>query len=340
MIQLGSYTKEEIAIELNYNTDKASNITKKLTNLGYKYSTNGKGRNYTITIMALPSLTIKKFAEEHLGISARFEDRLIHFLQLLFSTGNDDYANMSASSLEWLTYSNNDTIQNWLYSLIDCGLLVEENWEEVYYATRKVQVSSDEDGNYDYTQEVKFISRFEYEKAIRAYSECVLNYGDISKNPDVVFDEMVFEANLAKKQALDGWWAMRKTANYKITINKEWKYYQQLLSLLEQFEVQEYHMLKQGNFLVDEARWIERMERWEREKEEKRKKLLAKTQNEIKYNEHKKVLVEEEYYRVPPAKIRSNDEIEVSNGFQEYLEQLNEKYYLTKKGFFEYEGEN
>ena len=275
MIQLGEYTKETMALELGIKGDKASHLTDKLKKLGYSFDTYGRGRTYRIYITRLPQMNIKEFAEKYLGIAARFEDRLAHFLYLLFASGEtDQFANMSASSLEWYTYSNNDTIQNWLDSLIDCGLLQEEELIEVYYATKKEKLTApDANGDYQYTQLWKEITWEDYETAIRAYREEYQKYGDISKNPEVAADEAVYNANMARKDALGGWWAKRKPYNFKVVINKGWTHYSQLLSLLEQYNYQEYSKQKTGNKFKEDAAFLERWEKWEEEKYQKKIKM-------------------------------------------------------------------
>lgn len=276
MIQLGEYTKEQMAAELGIKGDKASHLTDKLKKLGYTFETSGKARNYRIYITRLPQMGVKDFAQKYLGISARFEDRLTHFLYLLFATGKENqYANMSASSLEWHTYSNNDTIQNWLDSLIDCGLLQEESLIEVYYATKKERLTEpDQNGDYKYTQLWKEIEWSDYERAINAYNETYKSYGDISKNPDVAADEAVFNANMARKDALEGWWAMRKHINYKIVVNKRWPQLNQLLSLLDQYEYVEYQKERTGNQIKEDEAFLDRWIKWEEEKYEKKIRLL------------------------------------------------------------------
>lgn len=280
MIQIGEYTKEQMAVELELTATRdgsirADTITRKLKKLGYRFSTIGKARNYRIYITALPQMGIKQFAEKYLGISARFEERLTHFLYLLFASGNaEQYANMSASSLEWHTYSNNDTIQDWLDSLIDCGLLLEEDLIEVYYATlREAITEPDINGNYQYTQYWKEIERVDYEKAIEAYNDRYSRFGDISKNPDVAADEAVYLANLARKEALDGWWAMRKRINFKIEINKAWPHYSELISLLENYQFVEYRKERTGNRIKEGEAWEKRLEQWYDEREAKKKRL-------------------------------------------------------------------
>lgn len=304
MINIGEYTKEELAQELNYNTDKASNITKRLTSLGYSFTTSGKGRTYRIYITALRQTTLKEFAEKYLGISARFEDRLAHFLQLLFTTGQDKFANMSASSLEWHTYSNNDTIQKWLDSLIDCGLLQEDVLVDVYYATRKLTTEdADDDGNYKYTQEYKEITAKEYEKAISAFSEQYKALmTDIDKNPELAKDEVLFWANVERKAALDGWWARRKPYNYKTVINISWPYYNELLGLLDNFKFENYVKEKTSNAVEELDAWEKRVAEWEKEKAEKRKKLQKEAEAAAM------VVVEE------------TEEVDTSNKFSHYQE--------------------
>lgn len=194
-----TYTKEELAAELGINGDKASNITRKLDSLGVKYSTEGRARNYRITILNLPTPGLKEFAKRYLEIDAvRFEDKLKHFLYLiLMSKDGEVYANMPARSLEWNTAAGKDTIQEWMYGLIDCGLLQEETLIDVFYATKKVVLEvGDDKGNYEYTQFYKEITREEYEKAVKAYNETYQELTtDIENNPDMVPDEAQCLAN-------------------------------------------------------------------------------------------------------------------------------------------------
>ena len=116
MITIGRYTKEEIASELNIDAKKAVNITRKLDKLGYHFSTSGKGSTYRITITKIPDITVKEFAKKYLGISEH-EEKLEHFLHLIQKEA--DAANMTEGSLQWLTYSCDETIKHSLKALID-----------------------------------------------------------------------------------------------------------------------------------------------------------------------------------------------------------------------------
>ena len=168
MITIGSYTKEDIASELNIDAKKAVNVTRKLTNLGYRFSTCGKGSTYRICIIAVPGMTVKEFAKEYLGISAH-EGKLAHFLYLLLN--KEDAANMTAGSLQWLTYSCDETVNHWLKALIDCGLLTNEPLGNTYYATKKEYLDwNEETGDYSYTMLQKPISPEEYDRAMAAYN--------------------------------------------------------------------------------------------------------------------------------------------------------------------------
>ena len=284
MLSLGMYTKEQIAEEINYHTNKTSNITKRLTSLGYRYSTSGRGQTYRIYITALPQTTIGSFAQEHLGISARFEDNLSHFLYLLFATGLPQFANMSPSSLQWYTPSCKNTIQNWIDCLLDCGLLVEEECVPSYYATMKEKTYvNNETGDYKYTQKWKEITKEEYDKAITAYSDTyTFGVKDIDTNPDLVMDELIYYANRARKDALEGWWANFKKPNSSISINNEWEGYDELLTLLEDYKFYNFTLEKDGNLNDDAEMWEKRFAEWEEEKQKKRQKQQEATKEPIK----------------------------------------------------------
>lgn len=344
MIQIGTYTKEEMAAALNIKCGKASHITDKLRKLNYRFSTSGRGSTYRINIIGLPQATLKEFAEKYLGIAARFEDRLAQFLCLLLTSGKEEYVNYSYRSLEWVSQSSYNTIEGWMKSLIECGLLIEEPLVNVYYATQKEIVEEYDNGDYDYTQKIKEITKEEYDLAIKAYSDTMKGFGEISKNPDIAYDEAVYLANSARREALNGWWAMRKKDNDRLHINYQWKELPQLLSLLEKNNVVwEYKRLKRGNHEKDWDLMEERFEKWEEEKRKKREKLMETEiiENLITPNIEVEVEVEDRVIKdnTPPAKIRSNREIERCKDFHEYLLQLNELFYKTKKGFYEYEEE-
>ena len=241
------------------------------------------------------------------------------------SKDGEVYANMPARSLEWNTAAGKDTIQEWMYGLIDCGLLQEETLIDVFYATKKVVLEvGDDKGNYEYTQFYKEITREEYEKAVKAYNETYQELTtDIENNPDMVPDEAQCLANQERKAALDGWWANHKIPNYKIVVNKKWEHYAQLISLLEGYEFQDTMKMKTGNLIEEEEAWQKRVERWELEKAEKRKKLAEK---------NKPV---EEFVEAPAlGKLKSNADMETFVYSRENmitaLLQLREKFGLAE----------
>lgn len=271
MITIGSYTKEEIASELNIDAKKAVNITRKLDKLGYHFSTSGKGSTYRITITAVPGMTVKEFAKKYLGISAH-EEKIEHFLHLLLN--ESDAANMTAGSLQWLTYSCDETINHWLKALIDCGLLINEPLGECYYATKKEYLEfDDESGDYTYTMLQKPISPTEYEQAMAAYNAAYKEFfEDIDNNPDMVEDEALYYASKAKKDAIGGWWPMRKNTGIT-SVNTAFPHYNELLELLKGKEFDDYAKVRSGNILKDQKAWEERVAAWEKEKADKRRRL-------------------------------------------------------------------
>ena len=64
MLELKSYTKEEIIKPLGIGSLRADHITKKLKNDGYTFTTSGRGATYRITITALPTQGLKEFAKQ------------------------------------------------------------------------------------------------------------------------------------------------------------------------------------------------------------------------------------------------------------------------------------
>ena len=333
MLDCRSYTKAEIAAELQLNTDKTSNITRKLNSMNYTYTTSGRGDKYMINIISLPQETIKSFASKYLSIEARYEDKLMHFLQLLFTTGSDRYANMSARSLEWYSPSYYTTIQKWMEGLIDCGLLVEENLVEVYYATKKNEIDCDENGDiYTYYQEQKEITYEEYSLAVKAYNDIYNKMTrDIDTNPYVVADEAIYVANCERRAALDGWWANRKSCNCKIVINKQWEYYDELMLLLEAQQFEAYQMKKSKSHFKEMEEFDKRVQRWEEEKQAKAKKLnieiVPQVVEVVKMQPIKKVEEKEEVEVIHKKhKLKDNSDMPVFDNVRDALLHLKEKF--------------
>ena len=64
MLELKSYTKEEIIKLLGIGSLRTDVIAKKLKNDGYTFTTSGRGATYRITITALPTQGLKEFAKQ------------------------------------------------------------------------------------------------------------------------------------------------------------------------------------------------------------------------------------------------------------------------------------
>lgn len=355
MLKIGSYTKSEVATAIGYQTDKASNLTNKLTKLGYRFSTQGRGSTYRINIIATPQLTLKEFSAKNLGISARFEDRLAHFLKLILTPGDDfNYLDLSYRSLEWHTNSSYMTIEDWMKSLIQCGLLVEKQLISVYYATQREILTENENGDYEYTQIVKYITKEEYDRCIEAYDYTIKSFGDISKNPDVASDEAIYLANSARREALDGWWGMKKKDCYALEVNKAFPHLPQLLLLLEEYKVEDYKRTRNGNHEKDYENWLKRWEEWEVEKYEKKKRLAKEYLKNCEYYSEvekievskeviemaKEIEAEEETYETYAVKAQekwNTVEVETEEVFsnpRDFLCFINENYYKTGRWIY------
>lgn len=274
MLTQGIYSKEEIAEEFNISAAKAVNVTRKLTQAGYEFRTSGKGATYRIEILKAPGRSIKDFAKEHLGIAARFEDKIAHFLYLLFALGTDEYVNMTPRCLEWITPTSRETMGDWMEALEERGLIKTNNFIEVYYATKKEWLTeTQENGDYEYTRISKPITKEEYEASTEAYTKFYQeNMKDIDRNPDLAVDEVQYYANQARMKALEGWWGMRKTSG-QIEINKKWEHYEELLELLADYEFVNYTKSAIGNVIEEEEALERRVKAWEREKKEKKERL-------------------------------------------------------------------
>lgn len=275
MLAQGIYTKEEIAKEFNISASKAVNITRKLTQLRYEFKTSGKGTTYRIEITKLPGVSIGEFAEQYLGIAARLEDKLAHFLYLLFALDDGFNAERTATSLEWSTYASRNTIYKWLEALVNCGLLIKKDMEPLYYAAspRIILTTSEETEDYTYTKKFKRITLEEYERAMEAERR-IQAWADREENYlEYAADELKWEKEKANKDTLDKWWALSKG---RVEINKGWPHYTKLMELLSNYDYKEYEYSRNGNFEKDRIAWEERVASWEAEKAEKRAKAEAK----------------------------------------------------------------
>lgn len=276
MLAQGTYSKEEIMQELGSKSNKPCNLIRDLKTLGYKAEGNGrKGDNYRIEILELPGKSIKGFAEEHLGIAARFENELAHFLYLLFALDDGFNAERTATSIEWSTYASRNTIYKWMEALVNCGLLIKRDEQPLYYAASPRIILETFEGRADYTYTKKFkrITEEEFRKAMEAEKQ-VQEKADMPEN---YFEYAVDEINWLKEQAnkatLDRWHAMYKG---KVEINKGWAHYDDLMELLSNYDYEEYNHSKWGNFDEDFVKWEKRVAAWDEEKADRRKRAEEK----------------------------------------------------------------
>ncbi len=274
LVRGNSYTKEEIQEEFNLDTDKASNLIRKIEKMGYKATGNGrKGDNYRIIIKDVPQTVdiIKIFKSLHLVYT---ENNLTKIAQLLHSLGTE--ANYSYRSLENYNYFTDKTIKKYLEAFEKMGVVKLNFTNKVCYATKKRILTEEEHSytqeeientDYYYVVDVKPITEEEYDKANKAY----LEYIEEHKNDlDVVEDEMEFYAYMAKRDVLGGWTA-RRNAGERYEVNSNSPQVDVILSLLDNQNRTEYQRVKKGNHNEDELKWFERTEKWDEEREQKKR---------------------------------------------------------------------
>jgi hypothetical protein len=170
MLELRDYTKEELVAI--YGTDKVCNITRSMERAGYKYVTNGKkGKNYRLTITALPHSSFKELCVSRLGIPAQSDFYILR--NLFYYIFCDEELSLTDSALEQKLGTTRQTIRKWIDFFIEKGLLVEHGREYSYY------VAIDKD--------CIEISREEYLQAWRKYWEVKQETG----NSDIAFAAMI-----------------------------------------------------------------------------------------------------------------------------------------------------
>lgn len=265
MISAGTYTKQEIAKELDISTDRADNLIRKLKQLGYKVSTNGKrGKNYRIIISPSPQTQHNELIDFFRQYKLNYSEKQIKKIkQLLFSLGNNK--GFSFRCLEHYNYFTDKTVKNYL-DLFEAMGIVEFVYITKYYATKRREIDGYltqeqiDKGDYTYVVDVKEITEEEYDSACRAFADfCEKN----KDNKEMVNDEIIYFANQEKINELDGWFA-------QATIEGYYRLNQQFLFLLDTVSVQDYQRVRVGNHLEDAKRWEERVARWEAEKAERK----------------------------------------------------------------------
>lgn len=140
MLELRDYTKEELASILGCKPDKASNILVRLDRAGYKYETNNrKGKNYRITITAIPGDRFKDFCVSKLGIPAQSDFRILktffckYFCEPEFQ--QLPYEDMERELEKEGKKLNRQIISKWANYFIDKGWVNESTAEYTYYCT-------------------------------------------------------------------------------------------------------------------------------------------------------------------------------------------------------------
>ena len=328
MLENRNYTKEELArllgiMSVRDGKIRTDIIVRKLNNLNYRFSTSGRGDTYRIHIYGLPQ-TLETFTREKLHIHSNV-DNLSHFLYLIFAL-DEANVNIPASSLQWKTHSCNDTLQRWLNILIENELLLVDDQETTYYATRKKTYKESEDnetGDYCYTREVKFISKKEYETAMRAYNYAMEDMRGIDENPELARGEVQYYAAVNKLRELDGWWAMK--AKRIITINKKNPLYNELIELLTNYVYEEYEKKAKGNYVKEREEQNKREEQWKQEKMEKQARLAAAAEKaQLEQNQKEQ---EELMNRIKASELEENlDLIQPTEDIGEFLVSLYENY--------------
>lgn len=156
------------------------------------------------------------------------------------------------------TYASDTTIQKWLYSLLEQGLIGEKYSENSYYATLKDNhIGNPETGDYTYNMLVKMISISDYQNAYNAfYTYYNEQMGWIDENPDMVPELVIMNANIEKKRALDGWWPLQ--GGLKNMDPLQWNtknpYYPFLISYLRSIPYEPYQKTYEGNAFDEDAR--------------------------------------------------------------------------------------
>lgn len=291
MLELKTYSKQELGKLLNVSYSRTDIITKKLKKMGYEFKTSGRGDNYSIEITLIPDLSLKEFAKNEFKIDARFPDRLAHFINLLLSPIGSDLLGMNARTISHFTKLSDELIKDYLEAFISCGLLEKHYCEESYYATkRKNNEDMAPNGDYTYFYLAKIITKDDYQKAYNAfYSSYNSDTKDIDNNPDMVIDLAILNANGAKKEALEGWWACTGLVE-PLTINRLWPQFPTLLELLKNYPYEEYRKNYKSNYRTEELAREEKWAKIEAQLEEKRMYLEEKKKMETTINEQDAII--------------------------------------------------
>lgn len=290
------YTKNEVAELLNIPPDNTSNIKRKLKSMGYEYKCSGKGDTYLIEILNEPeNNTLTDFVKNNFGLRIRREADFAHFLHfVLLSPEEDKVPCWSYRSIEANTYYNFLSVKKYLEALKNSGLLITYPSTSFYYATKyDYGEVYNAEGDYKKHLLTKGISKDEWQYAYESYFNVYNKLMEgLDKNPNLVEEMVIDEANRHKKAALDGWWACQ-LSNEIVVVNKNWEHLPQLLSLLDDFNYEPYEKMVDGNYFEDEKKQEEKEKRIEKALKEKKNSLAEKAINVIP--EDKVFTSEDEY---------------------------------------------
>ena len=274
MLELKEYTKEELAKELKVSI-RTDIITRKLTQQGYSFQTSGRGQTYRILITAKPQQGLREFFKEYFDIDIRFEERTAHLLNLILSPFGNDLLKTTPQTISHFTYINKHLVKEYVDRFIEVGFLKVNEFEETYYATKRDYGEKEDNGDYFFYYEMRLLTLEEYLKAYKAFYEvydmCMVNIDD---NPEMIPELALMAGNIAKRDAIGGWWVCKDEINHPLYINKKWKHLPQLLSLLEQYSYQEYRHPYKGNATKDQLAWQRKWEDIERKLQKKRECVM------------------------------------------------------------------
>ncbi len=157
MLDLKEYSRQEL-IEM-FHTDRLDSIKGKLQRQGYKYTTSGRGKTFTLTITELP-LRFRNFCIEELHFAPQTDfNRLKKFLyQFMF---DEEFRRLPFVTMkEYMVGTmeiTNQTISKWVKHFYDENMIADG--EMIYYAIDKVNGAC------------KRITKEEYSEAWRRYWE-------------------------------------------------------------------------------------------------------------------------------------------------------------------------
>lgn len=158
MLDLREYTRQEL-IEL-FHTERLDSIKAKLKRQGYSYTTNGRGKTFTLTITEQP-LRFRNFCMEQLHFAPQTDfKRLKRFLyQFMFDEEFRQLPNVGMKeAIPHDTYVSEQTISRWITQLYKENIIGYGDY--IYYAIVR--------NNEEYCRE---ITKEEYTEAWRIYWE-------------------------------------------------------------------------------------------------------------------------------------------------------------------------